>query len=116
MIYEITDDTFKAEVVNSAAPCVILFTGAWCGVCHEMLPRLEELAGEYGDKVKFCSVDTDKEKGLRIKFAVAVLPYLVYTADGMQTPLFDELVTTDKLRERIDFMLEGGAAPTTRPL
>ena len=116
VIYEITDESFNAEVASSPVPCVIEFTGSWCPLCHKMVPILEQLTEHYGDAVKFCTVNTDTEKALRIKFAAAALPYVVYIADGMKTPLFDEFVTYDRLQERIDFVLNGGQAPTTRPL
>lgn len=116
MLYEITDENFQAEVADSEVPCVIEFTGCWCTLCHKMIPALEELSEEYGETVKFCTVDTDKQKQLRIKFAVAALPYVVYIADGMRTPLFDELVSKDRLKERIDFMLGGATMPTTQPV
>ena len=32
------------------------------------------------------------------------------------TPLFDELVSADRLRERVQFMLDGGEVATTRPV
>ena len=90
MVYEITDESFEAEVANCDKPCVIEFTAGWCTMCEQ--------------------------KKLRIKFAVAAYPYIVLVADGMKTPLFDELVTAERLKERIDFVLNGGKAPTTRPL
>lgn len=116
MVYEITDENFEQEVVNSAVPCVIEFTAGWCTWCDAMVPTFEELSEKFGDSLKFCLVNTDEQKGLRIKFAVAAFPYIVYVANGMKTPLFDEFVTADKLEERIRFVLEGGNAPTTRPL
>ena len=116
MVHEITDATFEDEVVNSDVPCIIEFTAAWCGPCRKMAPTLEELSEKFGDAVKFCTVDVDESKKLRIRFAVAAVPYIVFVADGMQTPLFDELVTAERLEERIRFVLEGGSAPTTRPL
>ena len=116
MIHEITDETFEAEVANSDVPCVIEFTAGFCTLCDEMVPTLEELADHYGDAVKFCIVNTDTSKKLRIKFVVGVYPYIVMVHGGKRTPLFDEKVTTERLRERIDFMLENGEAPTTRPL
>ncbi len=116
MIHEITDDSFEREVAHADVPCVIEFTAGWCTMCDAMAPTFEVLSEHYGDKVKFCLVNTDEQKGLRIKFAVACVPYIVYVANGMQSPLFDELVTAERLKERIDFMLAGGEAPTTRPL
>ena len=116
MVYEITDDNFEQEIVGSDVPCVIEFTAGWCTYCDDMVPVFEELAETFDGKVKFCIVNTDEQKGLRIKFAVAAFPYVVYVADGMKTPLFDEIVTAPRLEERIRFMLDGGEAPTTRPL
>ena len=116
MIYEITDENFEEEVAQSSVPCVIEFTGSWCALCKKMAPSLEQLSEHYGDTVKICTVNTDDQKKLRIKFAVAALPYIVFIADGMKSPLFDEYVTYERLKERIDFMLGGGQAPTTRPL
>ena len=116
MVYEITDDTFEAEVANSPIPCVIEFTAGWCTMCDEMVPTFEALSDQYAGAVKFCIVNTDEQKKLRIKFAVAAYPYIVFVANGMKTPLFDELVSAERLKERIDFVLNGGQAPTTRPL
>ena len=116
MVHEITDDNFEQEVAKSAVPCVIEFTAGWCTWCDELVPVFEGLSETFGDDVKFCLVNTDENKGLRIKFAVAAYPYIVYVANGMKTPLFDEFVTAEKLEERIRFVLDGGNAPTTRPL
>ena len=116
MLHEITDDNFEAEVASSDVPCVIEFTAGWCAMCKKMAPTLEALSEEYAGKVKFCTVNTDEQKGLRIRFAVAALPYVVWVADGRKSPLFDELVTAERLRERIDFMLAGNEAPTAMPL
>lgn len=113
---EITDDSFAEEVLNSEVPCVIEFTASWCALCDEMVPKLESLEGKLKDKVKFCIANLEEQKGLRIKFAVAAVPYVVYVSDGMQTPLFDENVPEELLEERIGFMLAGGEAPNTRPI
>ena len=116
MVHEITDESFDAEVANCSKPCVIEFTAGWCTMCDEMVPVFEELSDQYGDEVKFCIVNTDEQKKLRIKFAVAAYPYIVLVDNGMKTPLFDELVSAERLKERIDFVRGGGVAPTTRPL
>ncbi len=116
MIHTITDENFDEEVAASPVPCVLKFTAGWCDMCDAMVPAFEALSETFGDAVKFCLVNVDEQKGLRIKFAVAALPYIVLVADGMKTPLFDELVTAERLEERIRFVLDGGNAPTTMPL
>ena len=116
MLYVIDEENFEEEVLNSKVPCIIEFTAGWCTLCDAMAPTFETLAERFGDTAKFCLVNIDEQKKLRIKFAVAAVPYIVYVADGLQTPLFDEIVTADRLEERIRFVMDGGNAPTTRPL
>lgn len=116
MLHEITDDNFQAEVVESDIPCVIGFTAGWCTLCPQMLQYMDEVSGEFEGKVKFCSVNTDKQQKLRINFAVAALPFVVWIDQGMKTPLFDELAPKERLQERIQYMLDGGKSPTTVPL
>lgn len=116
MIHEITDDNFDSEVRESSVPWVLDFTASWCTLCEEVEPRLERISERLGDAVRFGSVNSEQQKGLRIKFAVASLPYIVYVSDGTVAPLFDALVPEEQIEERIRFMLDGGEAPGTRPL
>ena len=116
MVHEVTDESFQAEVVDSPLPCVVEFTASWCAPCKEMAPAFEALSDKLADEVRFCRVDIDAQRALRIKFAVAAIPYTVFIADGQRTPLFDQIVSAERLEERIRFMLDGGTAPNTRPL
>ncbi len=116
MIHEITDSTFNQEVADSDVPCVILFTAGWCTFCDDMVPRMESLSEKLGDTVKFCIVNSDEQRALRIAFAVAAVPYIVLIRNGMKIPLFDEIVTEERLEERIAYVLNGGKTPTALPL
>ena len=115
MVYEVTDANFEEEVADSSIPCVILFTAGWCSLCPEMKSRFDALS-EKMDEVNFCTVDTDKEKGLRIAFAVGVAPYIVMVRNGMKLPLFDQIISEEELEERIRYILDGGKPPVETPL
>lgn len=116
MIYDINDDNFQAEVADSDKPCIIFFTAGFCTCCDDMYPRFESLADKYADACKFCVVNVDQSRGLRIKFVVACTPYIVMVKDRMVTPLFDMIVPTEQLDERISYALGGGECPVCRPL
>ena len=115
-LIEITSQNFASEVEQSLLPCLVLFDAGWCAMCSEMAPVGLSVAESLGGAVKACRVDIDQERALRIRFAVAAIPYLVLVHDGLLTPLFDQAVSTEALKERLDLVLSGGDAPTTRPL
>ena len=112
MVQVVTDETFEQEVVQSDIPCVLDFHAQWCQPCKDLAPVFGELSAEYEGRVKFCSIDSEANRALRIRFAVAVLPFIVWTCDGTKTALFDQSVPKEKLRERIDYMLAGREAPS----
>lgn len=57
---EITDATFDKLVNQSEKPVVVDFWAPWCGPCRAVAPILDELAGEYGDKITIGKVNADE--------------------------------------------------------
>ena len=58
-IVHVTDDTFEAEVLNAEQPVLVDYWAEWCGPCRMIAPILDELAGEYADRVKICKLNVD---------------------------------------------------------
>jgi thioredoxin 1 len=74
----IAEADFDAEVTQAGKPVVVDFFATWCGPCKTLAPRLEQLAGEYGDRIKFVSVNVDQSPALAAKFKVAGVPTLLF--------------------------------------
>ena len=51
----LTDDTF--ESVTKTGISLIDFWAPWCAPCKILTPIINELAEEYGDKVKICKLN-----------------------------------------------------------
>lgn len=73
-----------SEIISDDVPVLIDFYATWCGPCQTMMPVLEQLKKDLGEKVKIIKVDVDKNKLLASKFNVRGVPAFVIFKDGKQ--------------------------------
>jgi len=81
-ITELTDATFDEIVHKSDVPVLVDFWAPWCGPCKMITPVLEEIAEEYGDKVRFCKLNTDQSRDSAMEFSISAIPTVILLKDG----------------------------------
>ena len=78
----ITDNDFKASVIESDVPVLVDFWAPWCGPCLAIGPTLEELAKEYQDKVVVAKMNVDENANVPSEYGVRSIPFMVLIKDG----------------------------------
>ncbi|GAB3383651.1 thioredoxin TrxA [Spongiibacter taiwanensis] len=81
-IVHVTDASFEDEVLKSEVPVLVDFWAEWCGPCKMIAPVLDEIASDYGDKIKVCKVDVDANAETPAKFSVRGIPTLMIFKGG----------------------------------
>lgn len=81
-VLAVSDATFESEVRKSDLPVVVDFWATWCGPCRQMAPIVDEVAKEYGDRVKFVKVDVDENPASARSLGVQSIPTFAVFRDG----------------------------------
>jgi thioredoxin 1 len=81
-IVNLTKESFDAEVLKASAPVLVDFWAEWCGPCKMIAPVLDELAEEYGGRVKIGKVNIDHEQELAAQYGVRAIPTLLLFHQG----------------------------------
>lgn len=81
-LLELTDENFKTEVLDASEPVFVDFYTPTCGPCRQLLPTVEELAGEGDGSIKFGKMDIASNLQTASKFQVMVVPTLMIFKNG----------------------------------
>jgi thioredoxin 1 len=81
-ILYLSDDSFEEEVLNSDTPVLVDYWAEWCGPCKMIAPILDEIAKEYGDKVKITKLNIDDNPDTPPKYGIRGIPTLMLFKDG----------------------------------
>ena len=101
-ITHVTDAEFNDEVLASDVPVLVDFWAEWCGPCKMIAPVLEEIANEYGDRLKVCKVDVDANPDLPGKFGIRGIPTLIVFKGGNAVETKGGALSKTQLAEFVD--------------
>ncbi len=100
-IIEIDDGSFDTEILQSDKPVLVDFWAPWCGPCKAIGPVIEELATEYGDKVKFAKCNVDDNPATPSKYGIRAIPTLIFFKEGNVVDQITGMVAKAKLEETL---------------
>jgi thioredoxin 1 len=81
-IHHVTDATFEEEVLKAEQPVLVDYWAEWCGPCKMIAPILDEIATEYGDRLKVAKLNIDENPGTPPKYGIRGIPTLMLFKGG----------------------------------
>jgi len=101
-ILNLTQENFGAEVLSASTPVLVDFWAEWCGPCKMIAPVLDELAEEYGGRVKIGKVNIDEQQGLAAQYGIRAIPTLLMFDKGQVSEQIVGLKSKRDLKNSFD--------------
>jgi thioredoxin 1 len=71
------------KLKTSGQPLLVDYFATWCGPCKTLVPRLEDLEGDYPN-VKFVKVNGDENTDHSIQMGIRSVPTVIFYKNGSE--------------------------------
>ncbi|MBM4310717.1 MAG: thioredoxin [Deltaproteobacteria bacterium] len=101
----VTAQDFDDIVQKAGVPVLVDFWAEWCGPCKMLSPVLDELAAEYGEKVKIAKVNVDQQPNLAARYGIRSIPTIILFRGGEIAEQMVGMQPKEALKAKLDSLL-----------
>jgi thioredoxin 1 len=107
----VTDARFRADVLESPTPTLLVFEAGWCMPCRQMVPDLEKLASDAGGALSVGRLDVDANPHVPGALSISKLPSAILIQDGRLVAQLDGRKSEAELLSALSAYVDGLPTP-----
>ena len=96
-----TDARFAFDVLRADQPVVVDFYADWCRSCQQLDPVVDELAQEWGDRVRIVKLDVEANPHTADRYGVKSIPTLILFDGGQERDWMVNVIRRQPIEDRL---------------
>lgn len=104
-LLHLSESNFEDEILKSEKPALVDCWAPWCGPCITLGPIVDEVAKEYGDRIKVAKLNVDENQNTAARYGIRGIPTLLLFKAGKLEDTMVGLVSKDRLEDFIKKVL-----------
>ncbi|QOC23353.1 thioredoxin TrxA [Wenzhouxiangella sp. AB-CW3] len=101
-IIHVNDSDFEDKVLKADGPVLVDYWAEWCGPCKMIEPILNELADEYGGRLKIAKLNIDENQQVTTRYKIRGIPTLMIFENGEHQGTKVGALTKSALKEFVE--------------
>jgi len=70
------------SIIQSKSPVLVDFFTEWCSPCKAQSPIFQDLASEFGERIKVIKIDVDKNPEISRRYRIQAVPTIMLFKNG----------------------------------
>jgi len=112
-IFDVNEADFQTKVLDSKTPVLVDFWAEWCAPCKMIAPIVDEIAADYGGRLRVAKMDADMNPDVLFQYGIMGIPTLILFKDGEEVERVSGFKSKDKIVGRLAVHLDENTEDNT---